>query len=88
MLIVNVKVILHDPTLRQLEVPAVLGSDGHHDPSRFPGFENDHRRIVLRVFKVRINKVITPSLGGIQNGHAPFLATVFEPVLELLGDIA
>src|SRR5262252_1014215 len=86
-LVVNVKAILHDPTLRQLEVPAVLGSDGNHDPSRFPGFENDHHRIVLSVFKVRSNKVITPSLGRIHNGHAPFLATVFEPVLELLSNI-
>ena len=54
----------------------------------FPGFENDHHRIVLSVLKVRTNKVITPSLRRIQNGHAPFLATVFEPVLKLLGNIA
>src|SRR6516164_10319136 len=87
-LVVDVKIILHDPTLRQLGVPAVLGSDGNHDPSRFPGFENDHHRIVLSVFKVWSNKVITPSLGRIHNGQAPFLATVFEPVLELLSNIS
>src|SRR6516164_6490743 len=86
--VVNIKVILHDPTLRQLEVPAVLGSDGNHDPSRFPGFEDDHYLIVLGVLKVGSNKVITPSLGRIQNRHAPFLATVFEPVLELLSNIS
>src|SRR6516165_12599512 len=86
-LVVNVKVILDDPTLRQLEVPAVFFSDSDHDPSRFPGFENDHHRIVFSVLEVGSNKVITPSLRRIHNGHAPFLATVFEPVLELLSNI-
>ena len=87
-MVVNVKVILHDPTLRQLKVPAVFCADGSHDPSWFPGFENDHYVIFLGVLKVRIDKVITPSLRGIQNGRAPFLAPVLDPVLKLLGDIA
>jgi len=40
------------------------------------------------VLKVGIDKVITPSFGRIQNRRAPFLATVLEPVLKLLRDIA
>ena len=88
MLVVDVKVILHDPALSQLEVPAVFFSDGDHDPGRLPGFEDDHHLIVLGVLKVGSNKVITPFLGRIQNGYAPFLATVLDPVLKLLGDIA
>jgi len=51
-------------------------------PSRFSGFENDHYVIFLGVLKVRIDKVITPSLRGIQNGRAPFLAPVLYPVLK------
>jgi hypothetical protein len=86
-LVVDVKVVLHDPTLCQLEVPAVFCPDGDHDAGRFPGFENDNHLIVFGVPKVGSNKVITPSLGRIQNGHAPLLATVLEPVLELLGNI-
>ena len=35
-LVVDVKIILHDPTLRQLQVPAVLWPDGDHDAGRFP----------------------------------------------------
>ena len=35
-----------------------------------------------------INKVIAPPLRCIRNRDAPFLATVLEPVLKLLGDIA
>jgi hypothetical protein len=69
-------------------MPALFFSDGNHDPGRFPGFENHDHLIFLGVPKVGSNKVITPSLGRIHNGHAPFQATVFEPVLKLLGDIA
>ena len=39
------------------------------------------------MLKVGIDKVIPPSLRCIQDGGAPFLATVLDPVLELLGDI-
>ena len=87
-LVVNVKVILHDPTRCQLEVPALFLPDGDHDPGRFPGFENDNHLIVLGVPKVGSDKVITPLLGRIQKGHAPSLATVYDPVVKLLGNIA
>ena len=40
------------------------------------------------MLKVGIDKVITPSLWRIQDGRTPLLATVLDPVLELLGDIA
>src|ERR1700758_3674621 len=84
--VVDVKVILHDPALSQLEVPAVFCPDGNHDPGRFPGFEDDHHCIVLGMLKVRIDKVITPSIGCIQDRHAPFLATVLKPILKLLSE--
>jgi hypothetical protein len=61
-LVVNVKVILHDPALSQLQMPAIFCPDSNHDPSRFPGFENHHYLISLGVLKVGIDKVITPSL--------------------------
>ena len=86
-LVVDVKVILHDPTLRQLQVPALCCSDGDQDAGRFPGFENEHHLIVLGVLKVGINKVITPLIGGIEDRHAPFLATVLYPVLKLLSNV-
>jgi hypothetical protein len=38
--------------------------------------------------KVGSHKLITPLLGPIQKGHAPLLATVEDPVLKLLGNIA
>jgi hypothetical protein len=38
--------------------------------------------------KVGSDKVITPFIGCIEDRHTPFLATVLEPVLKLLSDIA
>jgi hypothetical protein len=87
-LVVNVKVVLHDPALRQLQMPTIFGADRDPDPSRFPGFENHHHRIGLSLLKVGIDKVVAPPLRRIQNRDAPFFATVLDPVLKLLGDIA
>ena len=87
-LVVNVKVVLHDPALSQLEVPALFCADGNHDPGRLPGFENHYYLAFFGVLKVGIDKVVTSSLRRIQDGGAPFLATVLDPVLKLLSDIA
>jgi hypothetical protein len=86
--VVDVEVVLHDPALSQLQMPALLCPDGNQDPGRFPGFEYHHYLISFGVLKVRIDKVIPSSLRGLQNGRVPFLAAVLDPVLKLLGDIA
>jgi hypothetical protein len=87
-LVVDVEVVLHDPALGQLQMPAVFRADRDHDPGRFPGFENHHYLIGLGLLKVWVDKVITSTRWCIQNGRLPFLATVLDPVLKLLGDIA
>ena len=69
-------------------MPTVFRADGDHDAGWFPGFENHHYLIGLGSLKVWVDEVITPSLRCIQNGCSPFLATVLDPVLKLLGDIA
>ena len=69
-------------------MPALFCPDGNHDPNRFPSLENHHHLIGFGVLEVRIDKVITPSVRRIQNGRTPLLATVPDPVLKLLGDIA
>jgi hypothetical protein len=55
---------------------------GNHR-SRFENWHTPHR-----LFKVGIDKIIATPLRRIQNRDAAFLATVLEPVLELLGDLA
>jgi len=69
-------------------MPAVFCPDGNHDPGRFPGLENHHYLIGFGVLEVGIDKVITPSLGRVHHRRTPLLATVADPVLKLLGDIA
>jgi hypothetical protein len=87
-LVVNVKVVLYDPALNQLQVPALLCPDGNHDPGWFPGFENHYYLVFLGVPKLGIDKVVTSSLRRLQNGRAPFLATILNPIAKLLSDIA
>ena len=59
-LVVSAKVALHDPTLSELQMPAVSCTDSDHDPGRFRGFENHHYMIAVDLLKVGIHKVITP----------------------------
>jgi hypothetical protein len=87
-LVVDVKVVLDDPTLSELQMPALFGADRGHDPRWFPGLENDHHLIRLGSLKVGIHKVITPSRGRFEDRRTPFLSPVLHPILKLLGDIA
>jgi hypothetical protein len=87
-LVVNVKVILHDPALRQLQMPAFCLAYGCHDAGWFSGFENDDYCIGLGLPKVGIHKIVTPSFRCFQDWRTPFLATVLYPILKLFGDIA
>jgi hypothetical protein len=56
-------------------------------PGRFSGFENHPNLIFFGVLKIAVNKVVTPALRRIQNGRAPFLASILDPVLELLSNV-
>ena len=86
--IAEVKAVLHNPTVGQLQMPARGLSDGGHDTGRLPGFENDQNLIGLGPLEIGSHEVITPSGGCIQNGRIPLLGTVLDPVVELLGDVA
>jgi hypothetical protein len=50
--VVDVEVVLADPTLADLQMPAVvlLVADGSHDAGRFPGLEDDGYLIRLGFF--------------------------------------
>src|SRR6516165_10137121 len=69
-------------------MPAFFTADGDHDPSWFSGFENDNHLIGFCCAKVRIDKLIPSALWCFQNGRAPFLGTILNPIAKLLGDIA
>src|SRR6266576_7128772 len=69
-------------------MPALFTADGDHDPSRFPGFENDNYLIGFCPSKVAIDKIITSSLRCFQDGRAPFLGSILNPVAKVLGNLA
>jgi hypothetical protein len=77
----------HDPALRQPQMPAVFWADRDHDPDWFPGFENHHNLIGLARLKYGSTKSSRLPAGASRMGAPPFLATVLDPVLKLLGDI-
>ena len=86
--IIDVEVVLDDPTLNELQMPMVTLANGNHHPCRFPCFENHHHFIGVGVPEVGIDKVVPSSFWSFQDGRAPFLATVLEPVLKLLSYVA
>ena len=88
-LVVQVEVVLVDPTLLQLQVGAVvlLSADGHQDAGRLSGFENHGHSVGFAVPQVLLSKIISALfLGCVQDGSAPFLGSILQPVLELIGD--
>jgi len=87
--IVEVEVVLHDPALRQLEVPAVvlLFPDGDQNPCRFSCLQNEDNLVRLGMAKVGFDKLVASTFRGFQDGDVPFLRSVLHPVLKLLGDV-
>jgi len=88
--IVDVKVILHDPALGQLQVPAVLFlvADGDQDAPWFSCFEDHDDLIRLGVVKIASDKIIAPTLRSIQDWSLPFCRLVRYPVVKLFRNFA
>src|SRR5437764_643130 len=83
-LVVDVEVILDYPALCDLQMPTVvfLVSDGDHDASRFTALDDGDDLIRFRLAEVWVQELVAPVLGRFQNGSAPFLRPVDDPVLE------
>src|SRR5216683_1724433 len=64
--IVDVEVVLHDPTLGQLEMPSVvlLVPDSDQDPCRFARLQNDHHLVGLSPAKIGFDKLIASTFGS------------------------
>src|SRR5262249_29948875 len=88
--IVDVEVVLDDPALSELQVPAVVlrVADRDQDPGRFPGFEDDHDLVRLGAPKIRLDELIAPTRRRVEERDSPLLRTVLDPALELVGDVA
>jgi hypothetical protein len=69
---------------RQFQKPMLFTADGNHDPSWFPGFENDEDLMRFCPSKEAIHKVIAPAIRSLQQRRGPFLTTILDPIAKLL----
>ena len=88
--VIDVKVVLNDPALRELEVPSVcdLVADGNHDPRRFSRLQDGHDGIRLGPFEIRVDKFVTTALRRFDNRDVALLGPLRHPALKLIGDAA
>src|SRR5271166_4580997 len=87
--VVHLKVVLHDPALSHLQVPAVLLgiADGGHNPGRFPGFQNEDDLIGFGLAEVGFDEFVAPSCGWLDHRRVPFFRTILHPPVELVSDL-
>jgi len=86
--IVEVEVVLDDPTLSHLEVPSIvfLVAIGDQDSPRLTRSENRYDLVRLGLLEIRIDEIVASSIRRLQYWHAPLLRPVCHPILVLLSD--
>src|SRR5216110_3335302 len=86
--VLDIEVILIDPTPLHLEMPTVVFPDGGHVGGGLTCFDNCYKLIGLGTLGVALQKVIATAWGILLNGYTPFLGAVLDPIVILSGDIA
>ena len=73
--VVDIEVVLHDPALGDLKVPAVclLVADCRRDPRRFSCFEDDDDLIRLGASEGEFDKFVVSALRRLDNLSVPFV---------------
>jgi len=90
--VAHVEVKLIHPALLVLQVGAVVVPicDGHQDARRFPRFHDRHHWVGLGILEIRVQEPVAPAviaraIGGFENRCTPFLRTILQPILKLVG---
>jgi hypothetical protein len=80
-LVIDVEVILYDPALRELQMPAILllVSDGDHDAGWLATFHHCHYPVRLRIPETGIGEFVAPVFRRLRNRRAPLLRAVHDP---------
>jgi hypothetical protein len=83
--VVDIEVVLHDPAVGDLQVPAVrlLVADRRHDPRRLSGFEDDDDLIRLGTLEVGFDKFVATTLRRLDDRSLPSVGLLLHPALEL-----
>jgi hypothetical protein len=85
--IVHVEVVLNDPALGQLQVPAIVlfVPDGGENAGWFSCLQDDDQLVGFGMAKVRFDKLIPTTFGSLEHGGSPFLGTILHPIVKLVG---
>ena len=88
MAVVDVEVVLGDPTLGDLKMPAVVMpvADRNHDPRRLTRLEDHHDLIGFGAPEVGRDELVAATGGSFHDRRTPLVRAILNPALELLGD--
>src|SRR5438552_864615 len=82
--VLDIEVILIDPTPLHLEMPTIVFPDGGHVGGGLTCFDNGYNLIGLGTLEVALHKVIAPAWGIFLNGYTPSLG-VFLDIVGIVG---
>src|SRR6516162_31900 len=85
--VLDVEVVLLDPSPLQLQMPTVVFPNGGHDGGGLARFDDGHDLVGLRASEVARHEVIAPTGRIFLNRYTPFLGAVFGPVVVLRSDV-
>src|SRR5260370_820589 len=85
--VLDIEVVLLDPTVFQLQMPTVVFPDGFHDGGGLARFDDGHDLIGLCASEVALHEIVAPSWGIFLNRHTPFLGAGLGPVVVLRTDV-
>ena len=87
--VINVKVVLNDPTISDLKMPSVrnLVANSNHDARRLAGFEDDYDCVRLGSFKIWIDEFVTTALRRLHDRDVALGRPLLHPPLKLVGDV-
>src|SRR5205814_2449333 len=83
--VVDIEVVLHDPAVGDLQVPAVRlpVANRCHDPRRLPGFEDDDDLIRLGIPEIGLDEVVAAVLWRFDDRSIRSVGLFLHPALEL-----
>ncbi len=88
--IIDVKVVLNDPAIRDLKMPSVrdLIADGNHNACGLARFEDDHHGAWLGSFEVRIDEFVATAFRRLDDRDVVLRGPFRHPALKLVGNVA
>ena len=88
--VVDIEVVLHDPALGDLKMPAVdlLVADRRHDTRGLSCLENDDDLIRPCPLEVGVDELVATALRSLDDRRGPFNRSFLHPDLKLFGGTA